>query len=830
MKQLLLAKWNSGCTFKPFLFILGIAILVFIHILVYQNIDMNRIQINSSISEEREIFYPSCLESSEDYISQYFVPDYMNMISIKIRLSYNQITWPGEQQVMLRVTLKDEEANILQMEEVSSSDIENYDYYTFELKNELKQFHVYSITLEQISGQKDEVTGKFSYSFLPLVQAKINDQYILKESVYSEYNGMIQDYEWDVIYTYKILDNNKIGCLLLIDFFGILVLISFTKYLSKNNSKVITVSLLFISPILNFLLCESIVGNLFKIEGSYILLNLFINYLLLGIIILLFKTTRTVLLFNTGFIVVISLVEYYVYKLRGRSFMLQDITSLKTATTVMGAYSFDMEVQIGIALIITLIFFYIIMLIPNLKLGRSVRKQIIGAIATCMILGIVLSDNRYLSRFPAFSLDLWDIEANYQKKGFLVTLLAESQYLKNSPPEGYSVNVISDDVITITDNYENDVSSLITPNNLFVIMNESWADFRCIGEFEQQDTITPFMDELSENVIKGFLHMPVFGAGTANSEYEVLTGNSMQFINPSSIAYQLYISDPEWGMTTTLKQQGYKTFALHPNGASNWNRNIVYSKMQFDSFISSENWLFEQNETLRWYTNDISSFNALIDIYQSKDRNDKVFSFLVTMQNHGGYDWKDYKSSVNLNYEEEYPLTEQYLSLIKETDKAFAYLIDYFEDVEDPTMVVMFGDHLPNVETSFYEMLFNSDWNDIELEDKQNLYKTPYIIWTNYDISEIEMGGVEMSSNYFGSYILQLAGLKLTDYNKCLLNFMEEMPVIGSGMVKDSKDNWYKIEEMPESLVKIYQQYYMLEYNNIFGNKKRVDSVFGLVE
>lgn len=742
MKQLRLYKRHSECIFKLLVFIIESAILVFIHILVYQNIDMNRIQINSSISGEKEFFFPSCLESSEDYISQYFVPDYMNMISIKIRLSYNQITWSGEQQVMLRLTLKDEEANILQMEEVSSSDIENYDYYLFELKNELKQSHVYRITLEQISGPKDEVTGKFSYSFLPLVQAKINDQYSLKESVYSEYNGMIQDYEWDVIYTYKILDNNKIGGLLLIDFFGILVLISFTKYLSKNHSKVISVNLLFISPILNFLLCESIVGNLFKIEGSYILLNLFINYLLFGIIILLFKTTRTVLLFNTGFIVVISLVEYYVYKLRGRSFMLQDITSLKTATTVMRAYSFDMEVQVGIALIITLIFFHIVMLIPNLKLGRSVRKQIIGALAACIILGIVLSDNRYLSRFPAFSLNLWDIESNYQKRGFLVTLLAESQYLNNSPPEGYSVNVISDDVITITDNYDKDVSPQITPNNLFVIMNESWADFRYIGEFEHQDTITPFMDELSENVIKGFLHMPVFGAGTANSEYEVLTGNSMQFINPSNVAYQLYISDPEWGMTTTLKQQGYQTIALHPNGASNWNRNIVYSKMQFDTFISYENWLLKNYEQIRWCMSDFSSFDALIDIYQGKDKNNKIFSFLVTMQNHGGYDWKDYKSTVNFNYEEEYPMTEQYLSLIKETDKAFAYLVDYFEEVEEPTMVVMFGDHFPNVETSFYEMLLNCDWDDIELEEKQKLFTTPYIIWTNYDIPEIEMGGL----------------------------------------------------------------------------------------
>lgn len=86
------------------------------------------------------------------------------------------------------------------------------------------------------------------------------------------------------------------------------------------------------------------------------------------------------------------------------------------------------------------------------------------------------------------------------------------------------------------------------------------------------------------------------------------------------------------------------------------------------------------------------------------------------MQNHGGYGRKDYESTVDLRYLGEYSYAEQYLSLIRETDMAYQYLIEYFSDVEEPTMIVMFGDHLPSVEDSFYEQLFGCSMNELSAE------------------------------------------------------------------------------------------------------------------
>ena len=159
-------------------------------------------------------------------------------------------------------------------------------------------------------------------------------------------------------------------------------------------------------------------------------------------------------------------------------------------------------------------------------------------------------------------------------------------------------------------------------------------------------------------------------------------------------------------------------------------------------------------------------------------------------------------------------------------DMAYQYLIEYFSDVEEPTMIVMFGDHLPSIEDSFYEQLFGCSMNELSAYDRQKLYTTPFIIWTNYDIEE--KSNVEMSTNYFGSYILQLACLEMSDYQRCLLSFAVEMPVIGMGMVMDGEGNWFPTGEMPDHLWQIYRDYEILQYNNVFGGRNRIAEIFSL--
>ena len=92
-------------------------------------------------------------------------------------------------------------------------------------------------------------------------------------------------------------------------------------------------------------------------------------------------------------------------------------------------------------------------------------------------------------------------------------------------------------------------------------------------------------------------------------------------------------------------------------------------------------------------------------LYKEKETNQKLFTFCVTMQNHGGYSQstlKGYEPDVKLNYETEYPEAQTYLSLARESDKAFQNLVEYFEKVDEPTMIVMFGDHWPKLERRLF--------------------------------------------------------------------------------------------------------------------------------
>ena len=127
----------------------------------------------------------------------------------------------------------------------------------------------------------------------------------------------------------------------------------------------------------------------------------------------------------------------------------------------------------------------------------------------------------------------------------------------------------------------------------------------------------------------------------------------MSFLPSGSVPYQLYVRDPEYGLADILKSQGYYTIAMHPNKAHNWNRASVYPCMGFDEFISLENWGDEHRELLRNYVSDKATFEKIISLYEEKDADEKLFTFCVTMQNHGGYTVEDragFEPTVKLGY------------------------------------------------------------------------------------------------------------------------------------------------------------------------------------
>ncbi len=563
---------------------------------------------------------------------------------------------------------------------------------------------------------------------------------------------------------------------------------------------------------------------------SDLLLNLSIYAAVFFLLILICRKVNLATAALCYLFVVLAMVNYYVMEFRGEPFLLLDIVGMGTAAEVVGEYSFTIKLMLGIPLIYALVFGEFALKFQKLELGKRSKRNTVTRFGVLAVLVVALgfSLNPILEKVG--QVKLWQINRIYKEQGYASSLFKEIAYFNVGQPEGYSVGKTVELAQKIEDRNAvvKEADETTTPTNIIMIMNESLTDFESVGDVKSNVEILPFIRSLNKNVKHGQIHVPTFGANTARSEYEALTGNSMSFLPSGSVPYQLYVRDPEYGMADILKSQGYYTIAMHPNKAHNWNRSSVYPSMGFDEFISLENWGDEHRELLRNYVSDKAAFEKIISLYEEKDKDEKLFTFCVTMQNHGGYTEEDragFEPVVKLSYKNDYPLAETYLSLARESDSAFKELLEYFQNVEEPTMIVMFGDHWPKIEEGFMAKLLGGNRQSLGLVESQQTYTTPYVIWTNYPSETVEE---DFSANYLGSYMLQLAGLEMPGYNQFLMDLKEKLPIIGVGAVCDKDGNWYADDELPEEYSNLLEDYNILEYNNQFEKKDVIESLFTL--
>ena len=602
-------------------------------------------------------------------------------------------------------------------------------------------------------------------------------------------------------------------------------------YLAKKRIRLYTVLIVVVSPFINICIMEGITGHLAELNRDAFWINVAIAYCLQLILLLFFQRVKTAVILQSIFLPVIGLVQYYVYAFRGRSFMLSDLWTIDTAAEVAGGYSYGIHFASGLALLLAAGWIFLISCCAGYRWKKLALLRKI--VVVCLLAGgfFYLSDETLVSHHKSLELRMWNVDKNYRKKGMLLTLASQVQYLTADKPEGYSVGEVEEIAEKYTDAYEasekrnpsND-KDVVVPQNIIVIMNESLADLRIYSAYDKIPSVTPYIDSMEEHVQKGWLSVPVFGGGTANTEYEVLTGNCMAFWNDWTIAYQVYAQEKEYGLTAALKEQGYHTIAMHPYRPLNYNRKAVYEHMGFDEFYANKNWDRAYMDKIRRFVSDQSCYDYVIDMFEKKEPDEKTFSFLVTMQNHAPYTLQGFDASIDLETPQDYPEAEQYLSLVRESDRAFGNLTEYFERVNEPTMIVMFGDHHPNLQDGFYDMIAGCYGAQEEKTYKRERTMTPYVVWTNYE-NTMEHIPV-MGSEFFGSYLLQGTGLDMTDYNKCILEILRSVRVITENEMMDAQGQWYPIDQLPKQYAEILNDYEILQYNNVFGRGQRRDGLF----
>lgn len=609
------------------------------------------------------------------------------------------------------------------------------------------------------------------------------------------------------------------------------------KYIMKGTGYLC----LFLVPCMSYYLFEYVTGNLENIPVFMAVLNICWAYVLYLAFTGITGTTRISVPIVSVALLLISFAETFVVDFRDRPIMIWDVLAVRTAMTVSGNYAFNITHQMMQAAKAVIGANIILWFFPIHIKGLTLKKRLIFGVS-CVGTAAAFVFGFFHSIVPAhqMGINMWAVNDTYESCGYILSTALSLQYVVKRPPVEYSHGRLENIYEEISaeeeqeketgdaGNTTNDeiLSHEVTtqPVNLICIMNESLSDLRVVGDFSTNQEYFPFINSLTENTIKGNLCMPVFGSMTSNSEFEFLTGDSVAMLPSNSIAYQFNVKPDAWTMVSTMKDQGYRTVAMHPYPGENWNRNTCYANMGFDEFLDWD--YFEGSEQLRYYTSDQGDFEKLIQVVEDKeDPQEKLFLFNVTMQNHGGYEgtFDEFDQTVWLtgDMEGKYPKADQYLSLVKRSDDAFAYLLDYFSHSDEPTMIVMFGDHQPSVEDEFFDEVYGTPSYEVPVQDRLMWYETPFIIWTNYEQPSKDMG--KLGAVYLSSYVLKLAGLDMTPYNRFLLDLSQTYPVLHFLGFYDKEGNyqsWSEAESEENPNRKQVLDYEAMAYNHSIDGHK----------
>ena len=612
-----------------------------------------------------------------------------------------------------------------------------------------------------------------------------------------------------------------------------------------------TVSLL-MAPVVSYFMFEYVTGNLDTVPYYMAALNIGWIYVLYLALFAVTGRTRIAVPAASCVLYVISLAETFVVAFRSRPIMLWDVMAFRTAMTVSGNYEFFITRQMKTAFVLLLLMNVFLWFTPRRVRGWKLRLAVGGGIAAS-IAGYGAWFFAVLVPSWGLGINMWAINGTYQEYGYVLSTAVSLQYVVKKPPQGYSnarlkeiYNRLEESIYAEAgngqaypvksqaypespenpENPENrpEEGQPVTPVNLICIMNESLAELKTAGDFTTNTEYFPFMDSLEENTVRGSLCVPVFGSMTSNTEFEFLTGDSMALLPANSIAYQFNVKPDTYSMVSTLKDQGYYSVAMHPYPGENWNRVECYQNMGFDAFLDQE--FYEGSQELRNYVSDEADYQKLIQVVEAKENpEDKLFIFNVTMQNHGGYEgtYDNFEQEVWLTgeYEGKYPKTDQYLSLMKRSDQAFQYLVEYFSRTDQPTMIVMFGDHQPSVEDEFYDDIAGMPSSEITVQEHLMWYETPFIIWTNYSMPSEDMG--RLGAVYLSSEVLWRANLEMTPYNRFLLAMKEDLPVVHFLGCYDREGTYYywaKAESERCPYQDTVLDYEALVYNHSLDRKK----------
>lgn len=616
---------------------------------------------------------------------------------------------------------------------------------------------------------------------------------------------------------------------------AMLVLVWWKNTLSDKTNLICSAIVCGITPFLCYIMveCANSDWSCLFVDGAGLsirmhLLNLFIYVFFLALIIGLTASLRISTMITYLFFGILGAAQYYVCIFRGMGFVAGDLSGVGAARNVAGGYDFNPNFWMFIA--ISLMLFGLI-LSSRFKgqIVKGAKKRIVLICCSILVAGAFMYTYFFMPFTKNQRVKLYKPQDTYLEKGSMFAFVRSWRYLIMDKPKGYSLEAVR----AIADRYSEDIepseiNAKETPN-LILVMVESLSDVVDIGGGKVTTNIDnlPIIHNLKDDTVHGTLLEERCGGGTAIMECEMLTGATNAFFPMGTVVYQTLIKTETPSLASQLKDNGYQgIIASHPHFASGYNRVNAYPLLGFEELRFKKE-ISQNGHRNRYgrYLSDRAGYNELIDEYEeAKSKSDApFFAFQVTMQNHAPYDMAE-TDDVRITSKDTYDKSvEQYMNYAYASDTAFGNFIEYFKNTDDPTLVVIFGDHAPRFDVSYYQKILDID-TEPNSEQSMLLYKTPLVMWANYDIPEENLG--DTADPYISAKIIELLGLKQTGFQRFVQDFQKEIPVINSLGYKDKDGKYYRIKDTSSPYYELINEYNMLVYNNLVDTDNRIEGFF----
>ena len=509
---------------------------------------------------------------------------------------------------------------------------------------------------------------------------------------------------------------------------------------------------------------------------------------------------------------VISLTMYYVHEFRGTNINFSDILSLNTAKEVAGGYTYKVK-----PIFVVFAIYYIISIIAhflnnkiNLIYGKTFHFEFekefnipftgrLTSILLFLIIFFILKSKINAEKYD-YSLNAGE-KVGYIYNFFSSIPIFHKKYatteMLNITSKKYVERVASKNKLFYNNNFTNYSQKIdynINRPHVIVIMNESFGSVH--ENIKTNAPVTPYFDSLA-NVMKGNLYVNTFGGGTANTEFEFLTGMSIGNYEYPVMPYNNFVKRDKYSLARYFRNIGYRTKAFHPYTATNYHRDFVYKKFGFDDLIFFDD--TKHREYVRNFISDEAFYKEVIDIYENSIKNnEKLFLFGITMQNHSGYsNLNDVKIKAQGISENEATELNSYLTLMNISDNALHVLFDYFRKVNEEVIILFFGDHNASFGTKINKIVYeNSD-----IYECTNTYRTPFFIYSNK--KKLDKYVDRISANFLSLLLLDEANLPYDELHNLLKKVYSEFSVYNFHKAYSGLDN--KLHNIP------YDTYMMLE-------------------